>query len=201
MSTLLGGSSLDVVIVGAGLGGICAAVNPQKQYPHATFGLFEKHRRIGATWAKNTYPGLRCNIPSELYSYSFAPNPNWSSICASQPEVLAYIEGVATRHHLAERIHLQQGCHSACWREDDYVWEVHFKSSAPETLYKVHSRIPITSVGFLDTPRGPYGIVGFTDVQGSDIHSASWDHSVDLEGRDVVVIVTDALQTSLFRGW
>ncbi|KAL2836849.1 hypothetical protein BJX68DRAFT_274327 [Aspergillus pseudodeflectus] len=188
MSMLLDSSFLEVVIVGAGLGGICAAVNLQKQYPHATFGVFEKHHRIGGTWAKNIYPGLRCDIPSVLYSYSFAPNPNWSSTYASQPEILAYIDGVATGHHLPERIRLQQECLSATWKEDDHTWEVHFKDAASGTLYTVYCRSLITSVGFLDVPRGPDGIVGFTKFQGRVFHSASWDHSVDFEGRNVVVI-------------
>ncbi|KAL2859914.1 uncharacterized protein BJX67DRAFT_338084 [Aspergillus lucknowensis] len=106
MSMLSDESVLDVAIVGAGLGGVGAAVNLQKQYPQAVFGVFEKHHRIGGTWAKNTYPGLRCDIPSELYSYSFAPNPNWSSTYASQPQLLNHIEGVVTRYHLLKRIHL-----------------------------------------------------------------------------------------------
>jgi cation diffusion facilitator CzcD-associated flavoprotein CzcO len=124
----------------------------------------------------------------QLYSYSFAPNPNWSSTYASQPEILAYIEGVATGHHLSERIRLQQECLSATWKEDDHIWEVHFKDAASGTLYTVYCRILITSVGFLDVPRGPEDIVGFTKFQGRVFHSASWDHSVDFEGRNVVVI-------------
>ncbi|KAL2802996.1 hypothetical protein BJX63DRAFT_437366 [Aspergillus granulosus] len=188
MSTPSDGSFLDVVIVGAGLGGICAAVNLQKRYPHATFSVFEKHYRIGGTWAKNTYPGLRCDIPSELYSYSFAPNPNWSSTYASQPEILAYIEGVATAHRLPKLIKLQQECLSARWSEERCIWDVCFKDLASGTLYTVQCRILITSVGFLDIPRGPEGIIGIANFKGKVFHSASWDHNVDFEGRDIVVI-------------
>ncbi|KAL3492494.1 hypothetical protein BJX62DRAFT_236093 [Aspergillus germanicus] len=169
MATQSDKTFLDVVVIGAGLGGICAAVKLREHYPHATLGVFEKNARIGGTWAKNTYPGLRCDIPSQLYSYSFAPNPNWSTTYASQPEILSYIEHVAAKHGVAEYIRPNQECLGATWSDEKSTWDVQFRSTETNTIYTIQCRILIASVGFLDIPRGPEDIAGIQDFRGEFI--------------------------------
>lgn len=94
--SLVAGSHVDVAILGAGFAGLCMAIKLQAT-GHHDFVVFEKAAGIGGTWRDNTYPGCACDVPAHLYSYSFAQNPNWSRTYASQPEILAYLENVATR--------------------------------------------------------------------------------------------------------
>lgn len=91
------GGHVDIAILGAGFAGLCMAIKLQAAGRH-DFLVFEKAARLGGTWRDNTYPGCACDVPSHLYSYSFAQNPRWSRIYAPQPEILAYLENVATRH-------------------------------------------------------------------------------------------------------
>ncbi|KAL1958499.1 hypothetical protein VTO42DRAFT_4363 [Malbranchea cinnamomea] len=179
---------LDVAVIGAGLGGISVAVNLRQRYPHATFAVFEQNHLVGGTWAKNTYPGLRCDIPSQLYSYSFALNPNWSSTYALQPEILAYINDVVDRHRLKESIFLQQECLSARWRDDDSTWGVRLLDHVTGEEYTVHCHVLITSVGFLHIPKGTEDIANYQAFQGKTFHSSAWDHEAEFEGKNVVVI-------------
>ncbi|KAJ0426196.1 hypothetical protein BJY00DRAFT_298280 [Aspergillus carlsbadensis] len=182
MSTPLDGTFLDVVVVGAGLGGICAAVNLRKQYPHATLGVFEKAAGIGETWVKKHTRGYA------LYSYSFAPNPNWSSTYVSQLKILSYIEHVADEHGVAEYILVNHECLGAAWQDEKCMWDVQFRNHERGFIYAVHCRILIISVGSLDIPRGPENIAGIQDFRGKVFHSVDWDHEVDFSDKNVVVI-------------
>src|SRR3569833_2621962 len=95
---------LDATVVGAGFSGLCAGVQ-LREAGFRDFLILEKADRVGGTWRENTYPGAACDVPSHLYSYSFAPNPHWSRAYGGQAELLAYLEGVADRFGL--RPHLR----------------------------------------------------------------------------------------------
>ena len=97
--------SLRIVIIGAGMAGILAAIRLREAGKHQVV-VYEKADRVGGTWRENIYPGAGCDIPSHLYSYSFAPNPDWPEVYSAQPDILAYIEGVVDRHELASHIRL-----------------------------------------------------------------------------------------------
>jgi cation diffusion facilitator CzcD-associated flavoprotein CzcO len=127
-------------------------------------------------------------IGIQLYSYSFAPNPNWLSRYASQPEILSYIEHVAAKHGVAEYIRPNQECLGATWRDRKSIWDVQFRNTETSTIYAIQCRILIASVGSLDIPRGPDDIAGIQDFREEVFHSSSWDHGVDFSGKNVVVV-------------
>jgi len=95
----------DILIVGGGISGIGAAARLRQQ-GISDFALIEKASALGGTWRDNTYPGCACDVPSVLYSYSFAPNPGWSRGFAEQPEILAYVHDVARKHHIEGHVRL-----------------------------------------------------------------------------------------------
>ncbi|KAK4194381.1 hypothetical protein QBC40DRAFT_319904 [Triangularia verruculosa] len=179
---------LDIIIIGAGLSGIAALSRVRKELTNASVAVFEKGDRVGGTWAKNTYPDLSCDIPSQLYSYSFALNPEWSDVYASQPEILAYIESVVSRFDHSSYIHLNQECTAAEWLDDEFLWRVHFVERESGRSYVKHTRFLITAVGFCDVPNGAEGIRGIQDFGGRMFHSANWDHSFDFQDKNVVVV-------------
>ncbi|KAK0743465.1 hypothetical protein B0T18DRAFT_490189 [Schizothecium vesticola] len=177
--------NLDIIIVGAG---ICALARARQKLPKATVAVFEKEESVGGTWTKNTYPGLSCDIPSQLYSYSFAPNPEWSTIYATQPEILAYIKRVASQFECSSHIHLKQVCTGAEWLDDEFLWRVHFVDKPSDRSYIRHSRFLITAAGFCDEPNGAEDIQGVQEFGGHVFHSARWDHPFDFRDKDVVVV-------------
>ncbi|SPO04114.1 related to putative monooxygenase [Cephalotrichum gorgonifer] len=179
---------LDVIIIGAGFAGICALIKMRKKFPKANIAVFEKGDNVGGTWAKNTYPALSCDIPSQLYSYSFALNPDWSTTYASQPEILSYIQGVVASSDCSGYIHLKQECVSASWLEDEFLWRVNLVDRESGRTYVKHARSLITAVGFCDVPNGPEEILGFEKFQGHVFHSARWDHACDFNNKRVAVV-------------
>ncbi|KAL2193553.1 hypothetical protein P885DRAFT_45032 [Corynascus similis CBS 632.67] len=179
---------LDIIIVGAGLAGISALTRVRQELPNASVAVFEKRNHVGGTWAKNTYPGLSCDIPSQLYSYSFALNPEWSDVYASQPEILAYIESVVSRFDHTSYIHLSQECTAAEWLDDEFLWRVHFTERESGRSSVKHARLLITAVGFCDVPNGAEGIRDIQNFGGRMFHSANWDHSFDFRDKNVVVV-------------
>ena len=88
-------AAVDVAIIGAGFAGLTAAIRLKER--GTTFLLFERADQVGGTWRDNIYPGAACDIPSHLYSLSFAPNPNWSRTYSTQPELLSYLKNVVDR--------------------------------------------------------------------------------------------------------
>lgn len=123
---------------------------------------------------------------SKLYAYSFALNPDWSATYASQVEILAYIKRVA--HIIQSHIYLGQECVSAEWLEEKLLWRVQFVNRTTNETYVRHSRIVFTAVGFLDIPKGPEIITASEQFRGRIFHSSNWDHEVDFEGKDIVVV-------------
>lgn len=178
----------SVAIVGGGFGGIAAATMLRRAgYEDLT--LFEKRDGIGGVWFANTYPGAACDIPSHLYELSFAPN-SWSRRYAPQAEIRAYLEGVARRFGVLEKVRTGTEVTSATWDEGRGRWRVETSAGPHE------AEVLIAACGQLSIPQVP-PLPGLEEFEGPAFHTAEWDHSVELAGKRVAVIGTgcSAIQT------
>ncbi|MBX5441163.1 MAG: NAD(P)/FAD-dependent oxidoreductase [Solirubrobacteraceae bacterium] len=184
MSTANGTPHHHVVIVGCGFGGIAAAVR-LREAGFADVAILEKADDVGGTWRENTYPGIACDVPSHLYSLSFAPNPAWSRTYSEGGEIWAYLRDVARRHGLYERTRF--GCEllEAAWDEDARRWRLR-TTQGPLTADAV-----VSATGPLHEPAIP-DLPGLETFAGTAFHSARWDHGHDLAGRRVAVVGTGA---------
>jgi len=172
------------VIVGTGFSGIGMAIKLLRD-GESDFVLLERADDIGGTWRDNTYPGCRCDVPSHLYSFSFAPNPNWSSTFSPQPEILAYLRGVAARFGVLPHVRFGTEMDSAEWDEAESRWRLE-TSRGPIT-----ADVLIAAQGPLSDPLVP-DLPGLDSFQGKAFHSAGWDHEHRLDGERVAVIGTGA---------
>ncbi|HEY3530719.1 MAG TPA: NAD(P)/FAD-dependent oxidoreductase [Nocardioides sp.] len=175
---------VDHLIVGSGFAGICAAIKLTED-GETDFVVIERGDDVGGTWRDNTYPGACCDIPSQLYSFSFARNPEWTSSYSPQPEIWDYLRRVAREHAVTDKTLLRTELEHAAWDEGDQVWRC--RTTAGEVV----ARTLITGTGGLSEPRLP-GIEGIDTFRGPLFHSARWDHSADLAGKRVAVIGTGA---------
>jgi len=175
----------SVVIIGAGFAGLGTAIR-LVQSGNEDFVILERGDRVGGTWRDNTYPGAACDIPSLLYSYSFALNPRWSRGYSGSAEILGYIDEMVERFGLARFIRFNTNVTSAQFREDDGVWAV--TSDDGQTYL---GRAAVMAAGPLANASLPK-IRGIDTFTGAKIHSARWDHDYDFAGKRVAVIGTGA---------
>lgn len=176
--------SLQVAIIGAGISGICMAIKLQEK--GIPFTIFEKNKDIGGTWLENTYPGSGCDVPSFLYSFSFAPKPDWSRKWAKQAEILAYLKGIVEQYNIRQHIRFETEVQTAVFDETTALWTIHFKKNGTiENPFTAH--LFICAVGQLNRPKLP-NISGIDTFQGKQFHSARWQHDIDLSNKTVGVI-------------
>jgi cation diffusion facilitator CzcD-associated flavoprotein CzcO len=173
-----------VAVVGSGFAGLGAAIR-LRQEGHEDFVVLERADDLGGTWRDNTYPGCACDVQSHLYSYSFAPNPDWSRAFSGAREIHAYLQRVATEHGV--RPHLRYGAEllAAEWDDAAQHWRL---TTARGSLT---ADILIAGTGPLSDPLVP-DLPGLASFGGAAFHSARWDHSRDLTGRHVAVVGTGA---------
>jgi cation diffusion facilitator CzcD-associated flavoprotein CzcO len=173
-----------VVIVGAGFSGLGLAIKLKQDGMH-DFLVLERDEDVGGVWSANTYPGCTCDIPSHLYSFSFAPNPDWSQTYSPQPEIRAYLRRCADDFGI--RPHLRTGVtmHDATWLEDEQRWSLQTSAGA------VTAQVLVTAMGPLTEPKLP-DVPGLERFEGKLMHSARWDHGYELAGRRVASIGTGA---------
>lgn len=169
-----------IIIIGAGLGGLCAAIKLQEA--GHSFTIVEKLDKVGGTWAQNTYPGVACDVPVVLYQFSFAQSVNWSRAYPQGAEIQAYAEELTDRYQLRPHIHLGDAATSAVWDEVAKTWTVQTTSGHSYTGDAV-----IGALGQLNRPNWP-DIPGKDTFGGAVTHSADWDHSIALEGKRVGII-------------
>ena len=172
------------VIVGAGFSGIGMAVCLLRD-GERDFVLLERADEVGGTWRDNTYPGCRCDVPSHLYSFSFAPNPNWSSTFSSQPEILEYLRDVARRFGVIEHVRFNSELQGAEWDEERSCWRLNTSQG------RMTADVLVCGQGPLSEPKLPE-IPGIERFEGSMFHSAQWNHDHDLRGERVAVVGTGA---------
>jgi cation diffusion facilitator CzcD-associated flavoprotein CzcO len=173
-----------IAIVGSGFSGLGMAIR-LKQERFEDFVILERSGDLGGTWRDNTYPGCGCDVPSHLYSFSFAPNPGWTRTFSLQPEIWEYLRAVSRRYGIDPHIRYRHEVTSARWDAERERWEIQ-SSAGP-----LSADILIAGPGPLSDPKLP-DIPGIERFAGEMFHSARWDHSHPLEGRRVGVIGTGA---------
>lgn len=173
--------SPSIAVVGGGFGGVGAATMLKREgYEDVT--VFEKGGRIGGVWQHNTYPGAACDIPSHLYEFSFAPNA-WSRRFSPGPEIRAYIEGVARRFGVLDKVRTGTEVKSARWDEERRRWLLDTSAGPHE------ADVLVTACGQLSVPKVPR-LPGLDEFEGPAFHTAEWRHDVDLAGKRVALIGT-----------
>jgi cation diffusion facilitator CzcD-associated flavoprotein CzcO len=180
----------DAVIVGAGFGGMGAAIQLTR-LGYGNLLILERADDLGGTWHVNRYPGLAVDIPSPTYCYSFEPNPYWSRLFAPGPELKNYAERVAGKYGLRASMRFGTVVTGAVWEDDESHWRVNVADGPSIT-----ARYLVTATGFLSQPKVP-DIDGIDAFGGKIIHTTAWDGDYDLTGRRAAIIGTGATAVQL----
>ncbi|MCW2599212.1 MAG: pyridine nucleotide-disulfide oxidoreductase family protein [Frankiales bacterium] len=175
---------VSVAIIGSGFAGLGTAI-ALKRAGRNDFVVLERAQDVGGTWRDNSYPGCACDVPSHLYSFSFAPNPSWSRSFSPQPEIHAYLQRTAREFGVQPHLRLGAEVLSADWDGETQRWTV-------ETVHgTLTADVVVVGAGPLSEPTTP-DIKGLSSFEGTTFHSAQWDHSWSAAGRRVAVIGTGA---------
>ncbi|MFE9334105.1 flavin-containing monooxygenase [Streptomyces sp. NPDC006925] len=173
-----------VAVIGTGFGGLGAAVRLRRAGV-TDFVVLERREAVGGTWHDNTYPGCACDIPSHLYSFSFAPNADWPRSFSPQPDIRAYLEQVADTFGLRQHIRFNTEVQQLSWDAEELHWRVETPTGT------LTADLVVSATGPLSEPKLP-DIPGLDSFEGKVFHSATWDHDYDLRGKRVAVIGTGA---------
>ncbi len=180
MSTA-GTGEIGIGIIGAGISGLLMGIR-LKQAGIDHFTIYEKSDDVGGTWKHNTYPGLHCDVPSHLYSYSFAPNPNWTQPFAAQREIQAYLRDCADKFGLNPHLRMGISIETARYQQNDGMWEL-----TTESGEVIRHNVLVGATGGLTAPSLPK-VSGLERFEGLSWHSGAWRHDIDLTGKRVAVI-------------
>lgn len=173
-----------VIIIGTGFAGLGAAIKLLES-GRRDIVILERASDVGGTWRDNVYPGCRCDVPSHLYSFSFAPNPDWSETFSPQPEIHSYLRATAARYGVLPLVRWNHEVTDATWDDQGGRWLVttsHGRFSAP---------LLIMGTGALVEPLVP-DLPGLDHFDGKVMHSARWDATYDLAGKRIAVVGTGA---------
>ncbi|MBC9716834.1 NAD(P)/FAD-dependent oxidoreductase [Streptomyces sp. TRM66268-LWL] len=173
-----------VAVVGSGFGGLGAAVRLRREGV-TDFVILERSGSVGGTWRDNSYPGCACDVPSHLYSFSFAPNPEWPRTFSGQEHIRAYLEHVTDTFGLRPHIRLDSEAKHMRWDAERLLWEIETSSGT------LTADVVVSATGPLSDPKIP-DIAGIDTFEGKIFHSAQWDHDYDLRGKRVAMIGTGA---------
>ena len=176
--------NVDVAIIGAGFAGIGAAMALERA-GRPDFVVLERAHAVGGTWQQNTYPGVACDIPSHLYSYSFMPNPEWSRVFAPGAEIREYLEWAVESSGIRDRVLLGTPLEAAVWDDGARLWRLAIPGGS------IEARALVLGAGRLTEPKLP-AVPGLTEFSGPIVHTARWDDSLDLAGKRVAVIGSGA---------
>ncbi|NEE12260.1 NAD(P)/FAD-dependent oxidoreductase, partial [Streptomyces sp. SID7499] len=174
-----------VAVIGTGFGGLGAAVRLRRE-GITDFVVLERADSVGGTWRDNSYPGCACDVPSHLYSFSFAPNPDWPRTFSGQEHIRAYLERVADTFGLRPHIRLNHEVKLMTWDKENLYWVIESADGAV-----LHADVVVSATGPLSDPKTP-DIPGLDSFPGKVFHSARWDHDYDLAGKRVAMVGTGA---------
>src|SRR3954470_9864794 len=176
---------VEVPIVGAGAGGLGLAAR-LRQEGETSFAIFDRADRVGGTWRDNTYPGAASDVPSHLYSFSFAPNPGWTRRFPPQAEMLRYLERLTDEFALRDNLRLRSEVTGARFDPETQRWRLELDGREA-----VEASVLVAACGQLSVPLVPH-FEGLEDYRGAHLHSARWDHSFAIPGARVGVIGSGA---------
>ncbi|KAH7112141.1 flavin-binding monooxygenase-like protein [Dendryphion nanum] len=194
-------TSAAVVIIGAGISGMCMAIDLIRRNKCHNFIIVEKSSGIGGTWNDNKYPGCCCDVWSTLYSYSFHQNPSWTRLYPSQEEILSYLHTVAHKYQLYKYIRFNTSVSAATWDSSASKWRVDVKVTGAKDAeftpaYTIETDFLISAVGQLNQPYYP-DIEGLENFKGKIMHSARWDWSYNFTGKKIGVIGNGATSSQI----
>ena len=177
---------VDVAIVGAGFGGLCVAIRLRESGAAQSLVILERSHEVGGTWRDNVYPGCACDVPSHLYSFSFAPNQQWTRPYPQQQEVQDYILRVTDDYALRPLIRFNTDVAAMRWLVDQQCWQIDIEGQPP-----LLARHVVLATGPLNKPVIP-DLPGLDSFTGQSFHSSHWLHDVELKGKRVAVVGTGA---------
>ncbi|KAF7563273.1 hypothetical protein G7046_g863 [Stylonectria norvegica] len=182
---------LRVACIGAGASGLCLAYKMERQMVPGSWELtlFEKNPQFGGTWYENTYPGVACDIPSHLYTFSWDPKPDWSHYFAYGPEIQEYFEDFAEKNGTKKYMKLNTKVIEGRWDEDKGIWTITLQDRETKNTWQDWCHVLVNGTGILNSWAFP-DIEGIESFAGPKMHSASWDHSVEFAGKSIGVIGT-----------
>ena len=175
----------DIAIVGAGIGGLGLGAR-LRESGRRSFAVLEADTGIGGTWRANTYPGLACDIPSHLYSYSFAPRPDWTRRYPPREEIMSYLDDFVDEHGLRPHLRVGTQVAAASFDSDEQRWQLELRDAEP-----LSARVLVAACGQLRVPHVP-SFPGLEDYEGEWWHSARWKHSFEPAGKRMAVIGSGA---------
>ncbi|GFP53077.1 Baeyer-Villiger monooxygenase [Trichoderma asperellum] len=173
--------------IGTGFSGIALGCTIKRWYGITDIRLFEKKSDLGGTWLANQYPGCACDVPSLLYSFSFAPNPKWSKILPSHQEVWQYLDDVATQYGLREKMSFNSCVERCEWIEQSGRWRLTGRNTISDTSFVHECQFLFSGSGLLVYPRKP-DLPNIENFDGPVFHAAEWRHDVDLTNKKVALI-------------
>ncbi|RMZ77538.1 hypothetical protein DV737_g4336, partial [Chaetothyriales sp. CBS 132003] len=202
-----------VLIIGAGESGIAMGCRLRSQLGFDQFRIFERKSGLGGTWYANKYPGIACDVPAILYSFSWYQNPAWTSPYPSGTEIVRYLYDTCAHFEILDKIQLDTSVRSVVWKDHDQEWEVVLDHLAPgvgdmgsseraayEKAHGAHSavlhsetvraKVVVSAVGGLVEPKPALDVPGIDTFPGEIVHTARWDPNLDVRDKDVIVVGT-----------
>ncbi|KAI3319407.1 FAD/NAD(P)-binding domain-containing protein [Xylariaceae sp. AK1471] len=178
---------MRIVVIGAGASGLLVAYKLQKHFSNFSLTVYEKNPAVAGTWYENRYPGCACDIPSHNYTWSFEPKLDWTAVYAPAEEIYKYFDGFANKYSLKQHVRLEHQVIGAYWNNDKDGYDIKVKDIANNLVVTDHCDILINASGILNHWRWPE-IPGLDKYEGTLLHTANWDESVNLEGKHVGLI-------------
>ncbi|KAF5362008.1 hypothetical protein D9756_002403 [Leucocoprinus leucothites] len=180
---------LKVVCIGAGASGLMLAYKLQRSFENFELTIYEKNADIGGTWFENKYPGCACDITAHVYTWSFEPNPNWSSVYAGTDEILQYLNGFCDKYDLRKYCKFNKRVSRAEWNNDKGHWDVEITDGTSGTVTRDYGHFLLNATGFLNHWKWP-DIPGLDSFEGKVLHTARWDKDLELPDKHVAILGT-----------
>ncbi|PPQ63112.1 hypothetical protein CVT24_005823 [Panaeolus cyanescens] len=178
---------VKVICLGAGLSGLILAYKLRRSFENFELVIYEKNEEVGGTWFENTYPGVACDVPSHSYTYTFEPKVDWSAVYSSGKEIFDYFDKFADKYDLKQHIKFKHKVIGAAWADTDGQWNVEVERMADGTTVQDSCHILVNAGGIFNSWRWPE-VPGLHTFKGPILHTANWDHNVDVTNKHVAII-------------